>query len=210
MKRFLGTIFSCVMLSLLWSNGSFGQGSFEQRETKVGDKANYKVDTDSARTCQLVRGGKYVLEVTKILPDQSPSAYEIRVDYDLKLAPPLGRTIGVKNTQLPTEYFTIDLWNRVRKGGEYVGQGFKMKHEGYVDALMPDGHIYEHCDKVYIYDMEDITIETTTGTYILKNATIHALVREEIPVLGAVKMDISGNIDGFDFTMGLDYVPTPK
>lgn len=198
MKRFLGATFSCLILSLLWSNGLFAQ---------VGEKANYKVDTDPTRTCQMVRGGKYDLEITKILPNMKPPSYEIRVDYDLKLSAPFGRTIGFKNVQFPTEYFTTDFWNRIRKGGEFVAQGFKIKHEGYVDALMADGRTYEHCDKVYIYDIEDITLETTTGTYKVKNAKIHALMREEIPVFGAVKMDMSGTIDGIDFTMGLDYVP---
>ena len=100
----------------------------------------------------------------------------------------------VKATECPR--ITPEFLEELRQNGTYVGPDFKIDHLGYEDADNMDGAFYPHCDKLRIYDIPDSSPNDITDMEIIAD------VSYGIPVLGAVKMDITGKYRGQRIKVG--------
>jgi hypothetical protein len=181
----------------------------------VGQPAHDTLDTDPARTSSLIQSGTIDAEVTKLIQDVQQEAYEVKLDYHFQIEF-MGNQDGTKTTNIDATYFTPEFLENLRKTGSYVGPNFKAKHLGYEDAKNLDGKFYPHCDKIELYDIKQSSGLGALGRTLLaaparadiKDLKIFGHIYEGVPVIGAVKLDASGNYDGMDIKAGGDYEPT--
>lgn len=185
----------------------------------LGQSANYKIDKDPKRTSSMLKSGTIKLSVPKEGKDQSKGpAYQVKIDYKFTVAL-MGDYEGSKETQIEKEYFTEEFLQELREKGHYEGQYFKADHLGYADATNLDGKFYPHCDKILLYDLKEPSRLNMFKDLLATVADPGFANREDIqdlkvlthifvgvPVLGAVKVDISGIYEGMNVKAGGDYV----
>lgn len=180
----------------------------------VGERADYALDRNAARTSNLIQDGTLALYITQRLPDQQGSvSYETKLDYDFRLRY-AGRQQGSKAMAVPFQFFTPEFMADLRRTGHYESPSFKVDHLGYADARNLDGHLYENCDRIRIYDIEDLDAPLVQVAVELLEAAVAAPIddfvivahiKEGEPVLGAVKLDIAGKYSGLNVKAGADF-----
>lgn len=191
----------------------------------VGERADYRLDRNSARTSSMIKSGTIQTRVTKEVPDASDGlAFETAISYDFDIQF-VGRQQGTELVNVDEEFFTEEFLEKLRTDGTYESPDFKIKHEGFADARNLDGKFYPHCDKLLFYD---IKTERSVGHPLASslanllevaassvrpdpNATIEDMkirvhVSVGVPVLGAVKLDMSGKYSGMAVKAGADYI----
>ncbi len=185
----------------------------------VGEKANYQLDKNGNRTTSLVSAGSAKASVTEFIPDheQGPS-YNVNLDYDITVQF-YGRQTGTAKWAFVEEFFDPNFMVRLRETGTYETPDYKIRHEGFADARNLDGSVYPRCDKVLIYDvkipdrhkLEQIIYgaaglnPTAMGNPPVENLEIRAHIYAGVPVLSAVKLDLSGVVQGMPAKAGFDY-----
>lgn len=179
----------------------------------VGQKADYLLDKDPNRTMKMIKSGTVTASVVNF-QESGPTGptYEVSMDYHFKVSL-MGNYDGTQSTNLEEEFFTPQFIENLRKTGHYEGPYFKADHKGYADAKTMDGNFYPHCDKVLLYDLKnpnpfmDMLAESVGVTRAdLKDGKVLAHIYPGIPVLGAVKIDMSGVSSGMNVKAGGDYV----
>jgi hypothetical protein len=185
----------------------------------LGETASYQLDKAAARTSSLIQSGSGVAKVTDFLPDdeQGPS-YNVSLDYDF-VVQFYGRQKGTTKTAFSEEFFTPEFMVKLRRVGSIETPDYKIKHEGFADARNMDGGVYPHCDKVLIYDikMNELNpfaqllyaaagLDPSRGDNPqIENLKLAAHVFQSVPVLGAVKLDLSGIVQGMNVKAGFDF-----
>ena len=181
-----------------------------------GERADYAVDRSSSRTSSLIRSGTMTAVVTRSLPDASPPAYEVKIDYRFQLQV-FGSRSGSQTEPFEDAFFTPDFLEQLRATGSYESDSFRIQHLGFEDAHTMDGHDYPNCDLIRIYDIRQLAASPLlrvasrllapslrSGDH-LDNMEIRAHVSFGLPVLGAVKLDITGDYRGQRVKAGADY-----
>ncbi len=185
----------------------------------LGETANYQLDKATTRTSGVIQSGTGAAKVTEFLPDhESGPSYNVSLDYDF-MVQFYGRQKGTTKWAFRDEFFTPEFMENLRRTGTYETPDYKIRHEGYGDARNMDGGVYPHCDKVLIYDIkmsesnpfsELIYAAAGLDPYRGDNPQIEDLklaahVFTGLPVLGAVKLDLSGTAQGMKIKAGFDY-----
>ena len=210
MKQLSFAIFSFVFLVSTVSKASVDP---------LGQAANYNIDKDPKRTSSMLKSGTIKLSIPKEGEDQSKGpAYQVRIDYKFKVAL-MGDYAGSKETQVEKEYFTEDFLKTLREKGHYEGQYFKADHLGYADAKNMDGKFYPNCDKVLLYDLKEPSALNLFKDLLanmvnpgdadrsdIQDLKVLTHIYVGVPVLGAVKVDISGDYQGVAVKAGGDYI----
>lgn len=181
-------------------------------EDPVGETAHYKVDNSRSRTSRLIRSGTFDVDVASYKAEQR--AYGLVMEYELNVVL-RGRESGQESLDAPQEYFTPEFWQTLREEGSYESEQFKVQHLGYATVRNMDGETYENCDKVRIYDIEQMTEFSRLGHQLarvdrnsrMEDMEIVAHVKEGFPVLGAVKLDVKARYSGQNIKAGADYLP---
>lgn len=189
----------------------------------LGERASYKLDRSSTRTSSTVRDGKSLGTVTeKIVGNDASISYDVKIDYDLDVFL-AGRRTGSEIFRFPAAYFTEEFFVELRKKKYYEDANMKMRHEGFSDARTMDGKVYPNCDKLYIYDIKrpermaffDLAEMISHSMHDLgwvqdsdlaDDMVVRAHVFYGVPVLGGVKLDITGTMSGFKIKTGFDYI----
>lgn len=206
-----------------------GFSTLASAESPVGDFAHYDLDRNPSRTTSMIMAGKFDVTVDAYIPDhQDGPSYESSLEYDFNVQM-VGRKKGSEKMMVPADYFEPDFLQNLRDTGRYDGAGFKVRHEGYMDARNMDGSLYSHCDKILIYDIETTAMQCSVAgeaagfiniardlirmaaqsqlgvTGDVEDLQVRAAIYPGVPVLGAVKLDVSGIVSGFRFKAGADY-----
>ncbi len=182
----------------------------------VGQKANFKLDKDPKRTTSLLKKGTFQAVIKSYQPQaENGPAMEVALDYrfDVEF---MGEQSGVESGLLDYEYFTEDFLVKLRKEGKYESENFKAIHQGFKDAKTLEGKFYPHCDVILLYDIKDSTLRNSLGSFLativqaenqsdIKDMKVLAHIYPGIPVLGAVKIDVSGKHSGMNIKAGADY-----
>ncbi len=204
-----------AIMSVIFLVSTASQGVIDP----LGQAANYKIDKDAKRTSSMLKSGTIKLSVPKEGQDLSKGpAYEVHIDYKFDIAL-MGPYQGNKITQIEKEYFTEEFLVTLREKGHYEGQYFKANHLGYADAKNLDGKFYAHCDKILLYDIKEpanlsmfseflatVLAEQGADRENIQDLKVLAHISTGIPVLGAVKVDVSGVYNGMDVKAGGDYI----
>jgi len=208
------TIFSLAVAALVSAQVAFA--------SPVGDRAHYDLDRNPSRTSSMIMSGKVDVTVDAYVPGhKSGPAYESSMAYDFNVQM-VGRKQGSQKVMVPAEYFSPEFMKNLRANGSFIGPDFKVRHEGFVDARTMDGNFYPHCDKILIYDVKtfsaegglfsvardilSMAAESRLGTrQDVENLQVRAAIYEGVPVLGAVKLDVSGIVSGFNVKAGGDF-----
>jgi hypothetical protein len=174
--------------------------AFADDRNPIGERANYVLDHSSSRTSSMILDGTMTSVVNGASGDGT--GYVVQLDYRMKLRL-LGTKSGSKSMAVDTAFFTPEFLVQLRNQGSYVGAHFKVQWLGYEDATTSDGRFYQACDKVRIYDI-DTAAPFSFGDDI-DDMQIKADIYYGVPVLGAVKLDVSGKYAGQNVKMGVDY-----
>jgi hypothetical protein len=181
-------------------------------EELVGQTANYQLDKNPKRTMSMIKSGTVKTSILGFLETtpQGP-AYDVEVSYKMNVAM-MGLKEGNQKKAFEREFFAPEFLENLRKNGSYEGKYFKAKHQGYADAKNLDGKFYPHCDRVFIYDIQEppifadilaVPLEIDRGK--LEDVKVLAHIYPGIPVLGAVKIDLTGKYSGMSVKAGGDY-----
>lgn len=193
--------------------------SAQAERNPVGEKVKYKLDNSRARTTSMIKKGWFTAEVTEYLPDAANGpAFNTKLTYDLTISW-VGRKVGTKELEAPEQYFRPEFLEQLRSSKTMDLGTFKVAHKGFATVSTMNGKRYRNCDKILIHDIKNdpaewsgfvraavhqITQVTGVAETEIKNLKILAHVKSGIAVLGAVKIDISGQASGFDFKAGFD------
>jgi len=212
-------LFFAGAISLLLSVSAFAR-------VPTGEIAKYKLVKTSERTSDIIQKGAIELTGGAFKPKEgTQGSFEVSLAYDLKVMF-AGRLKGKKSFQVPGEFFTPEFMERLRKEGT-IDQGiFKLKHLA-IEDVETRTKTYAACDKVLAYDVKmemvptfDSLINETFGAAYLSNIEDPIDVKlgsakkvegifyisSEVPVMGAVKIDVSGIVQGIFIKAGFDYV----
>jgi hypothetical protein len=185
----------------------------------VGESAAYQLDKNAARTTGLIQSGSALTKVTEFLPDhENGPSYNISLDYDF-VVQFYGRQNGTTKWEFPQEFFQPEFMQKLRETGSFETPDYKIRHEGYADSRNMDGGVYPHCDKILIYDIKIPELRviasilyaasgyspSAAGNPPIENLKIRGLMYGGVPVLGAVKLDLSGVVQGINAKAGFDY-----
>jgi len=185
-------------------------------ELLVGQKADYKLDKDPKRTTSLLKNGTFEAVIKSYHPNaEGGPAMEVALDYKFDVQM-VGEQSGVETGLLDYEYFTEEFLVNLRKNGKYESENFKAVHQGYKDAKTLEGKNYPHCDLIFLYDIKDTVIRNSLLGFLgsivqadnhsdIEDLKVLAHVYPGVPVISAVKLDISGKYSGMAIKAGADY-----
>jgi hypothetical protein len=167
----------------------------------------------------MIQSGSALATVTEFLPDhENGPSYNVSLDYDF-VVKFYGRQKGSTKWEFAKEFFEENFIVNLRERGTYETPDYKIRHEGYADARNLDGNVYSHCDKILIYDVKiPETSEVARLLYAsvgidpkiankppIEDLKIRAHLYLGVPVLGAVKLDLSGVVEGMNAKAGFDF-----
>ena len=196
-------------------------GAMAQRNP-VGEKCDYQLDRNAQRTSNLIQSGSLAAEITMRKPDaEGGPAYETKIDYMFRITL-IGNRSGTEYVDAPESFFTEEFLQELRRTGHFESPQFKIDHQGFADATTLDGHRFPNCDKLKIYDIDQgdrsalvefaramvrnsVAEENLTTEETIEDLVLHAHVFYGVPVLGAVKLDVSGKYSGINIKAGADY-----
>lgn len=184
----------------------------------VGERANYELDHSAARTSSMVQEGTMSAVVNGA--NDGGLTYDVQLDYRFKVRI-VGMQTGSEHMPIDNAYFTPEFLEQLRNQGTYVGEKFKVRWLNFEDATTLDGHFYAHCDRILIYDIDakaDLPFALVAQRLLvgagggdphtdasLENMEIKADIFYGVPVLGAVKLDVTGKFLGQNVKAGADY-----
>lgn len=192
---------------------------YDNPRDPLGERASYQLDRNSSRTTQMIQAGTAIATVAQFLPDhQRGPSYEVQLEYDMTVQM-YGRHRGTTKWAFSREFFDEEFMRRLRETGTYETPDYKIRHEGFADARNGDGGAYPHCDKILIYDVkvpQALGLEPLfaamagidpdmPGNPRIEDLKIRAHVFSGVPVLGAVKLDLSGIVEGMSVKAGFDF-----
>lgn len=199
------------MAGKIWATGLLAIFSFTALGTErdpSGESAFYRVDRNRDRTSSIISEGKMTASVESGPFGEPAPQYTVRVDYEIETYVN-GRNSGTEYLVLPAHYFSEEFLQQLRRDGHYETDQFKVDHRGFRDARNMDGREYQGCDILYFYDLK--TLKTDAGLSFLtsgmEDVKITALIKYGVPVLGAVKLDLTGKYKGQGIKAGADYLP---
>lgn len=176
----------------------------------TGERAYYQLDRNRNRTSSMISGGEMTASVESASSMEYALAdrYRIRLDYKIDTYVS-GRQEGTETMTITAEYFSQAFLERLRVEKYYETPEFKVEHIGFGDAHNMDGRHYANCDKLRFYDMKTTHDGSTLVPMVsgFEDLEIVAHVKFGFPVLGAVKLDVSGNYSGMSMKAGADYRP---
>ncbi len=200
-------------------------GSSTKARDPLGERAPYQLDKSRVRTTGMLESGSAEGIVKDYLPDheQGPS-YNVELNYDF-VVQFYGHQKGTTKWAFTKEFFEPTFMENLRATGTYVTPDYKIRHEGYADARNLDGVVYPHCDVILIYDVvipEQINAISSIlfaaagmdpnnkANADIEDLKIRAHIFSSVPVLGAVKLDLSGVARGMNVKAGLDFRKAAK
>jgi hypothetical protein len=212
-----------LISSLVLILAAHGQTYAQDRDPE-GEEAYYKVEKGS-RTSGIIKSGQVDTSVGEKNKVGGKPSYPVDLEYKLKIDI-IGTQSGTETIDVPAEYFTEEFLVMLREEKSYEAPKFKIKHQGFVNTETANGEEYRKCDKLFIYDIDTSKFQglraalkaaaiqqaKSKGIDLPKGGSIDdleitALVKYGVPVLGAVKIDISGKYKGTKIKAGADYDP---
>lgn len=212
---------SLSLLSLCW----FLLGAASENRNPVGEYAYYKLDRNGARTSGMFTRGEFETKVTHELLNENGKVFQVKLDYSLTVQF-MGTQTGSELIDVPAEYFSEEFLQQIRQTGTYETEDFKVRHMGFADARNMDGEFYANCDKLLFYDIETSQSSGMRGMLFkgvqaayadagfvpptdgdIENLKLLVHVKYGLPVLGGVKLDVSGVYRGMNLKAGADYMP---
>lgn len=200
------------MAAKLWATGlllCLSSAAAAADRNPIGEHAFYRVDRNRDRTSSVISEGKMNARVEPgLLDTESQDSYLVRIDYQIDTYVN-GRNEGTEYIHLPAQYFEEAFLQQLRVDKYYETEQFKVQHLGFRDATNMDGRHYPGCDILYFYDLK--TLKSFAVSDFIKSGMddvrITALVKFGVPVLGAVKLDLTGKYKGQSIKAGADYMP---
>ncbi len=190
-----------------------------------GEAVKYKLNRSRIRTSGVIRKGSFAIAVgSRRTEEGKTNLYQTKIDYDLDLLVG-GKQKGVKTIDVPAKYFDPDFMEKLRKVGQSDEGDFKLKYIGKADVEIPLGS-FPACDKILVYDVKTNLTELSSFLNLAPGEIYDAQLAEAVPptdnldvsdvevtlyitnrvlAIGAVQIDLTAKVSGFDIIAGLDY-----
>lgn len=196
-----------LILSFVSVLGSF---QLHAQPDPVGQKAHYLLDTDPKRTSSMIQSGSMDAFVNQLVTNENGEpAYEVLLSYKFNIQF-VGLKEGLERPLIDKHYFDEEFLINLRETGYYESPNFKAKHLGYTNTTTLNKKTYKNCDKIFLYDIQETTVFRQMAESILSEEIEDlvglALISPGVPVLGAVKLDLSGTYQGLPVKAGGDYI----
>ena len=202
-------------------------GLAENRDP-IGEQAPYRVDTRGDRTSSMVKSGTMSTRVAGPSESENVEGYNVELGYNIDVSW-VGRQQGTEKVDIAAEFFTQEFLEDLRRRGTYESPEFKIKHQGIATVTNMDGRTYVGCHKLLFYDIDAKKNSKSSQLFAslfraealkqspngptdavvsdIEDLKILAHVKYGEPVLGAVKLDVSGTYKGMFLKLGGDYQP---
>lgn len=167
------------------------------------------------------------MEVKAYLPkEEDGPAYHNYYSYDFFLRL-IGRKNGTGSIDIDEKAYTQEFINEVKEKGIVTTEDFKIKYVAQKDATTLDGNTYHGCDFLLVYDVNINAkmpifklikiIFGQVNPYLNENIGLPemeeienlelliGMKKDRVPVVGAVKIDLSGSYQGMAFKAGFDF-----
>lgn len=190
---------------------------------RVGESVNYVLN--SSRSTWLIRSGSATAKVLEYrASSEYGPGYVVKVNYDLSVLL-RGRQHGEIGLFVPEKVMMPDFMPNLMNDHPMSLGSFMLDYEGQANASDSAGNMYNKCSMIRMYDINhlyrpsDFTKEEATVLWFNHQGNISAIndleikmkVHGQVPVLGAVQIDISGASDaGISFEAGMDAVMAPR
>jgi len=214
------------MLSAFIAAASLLIGSaFAEGRDPIGEQAYYQLDKNSQRTTSMIKDGYFTTQVAGVSENAASPSFDVNLVYHFDIQF-MGVQEGNRDVVIEQKYFTEAFLQEIRQSGQYETTDFKVKHMGYATVINMDRTRYENCDKLLFYDIKTsssnpiakLLLAAAEASLIsrggsigpdpeIENLKILTHVKYGIPVLGAVKIDMSGVVQGMNVKAGGDYLP---
>jgi hypothetical protein len=213
-KKLLGVLF------ILAASEAFAGG-----RNPIGETAYYQLDKRNGRTSSMIKSGNFIAEVNGVSANAAIPSFDVAINYEFDVSW-MGQQSGTEIAAIDQQYFSEEFLEEIRVTGHYSSPEFKVRHTGYANVVNMDGTRYNNCDKLLFYDIKTGSANVFSKVLL---AAAQAMMREEIgesvdenriedlqilahvkygqPVLGAVKLDVTGKYNGMRVKAGGDYVP---
>lgn len=192
---------------------------------EVGEQASYQVNRSRSRTSAIISGGSFKATLSEFLPSDSQNGptYNVNYDYLLKIRFRDDQK-GNGNLKLPESFFNGETLQELREKGQVKNSFFDARYLGKGSVTLADGRRFDDCDKIELTNINFNQSQALTA--LLKSMLSPALessghnvssesiddvqivgyLHPDILVLGAVTVDITGVLSGFDFKIGFDHI----
>lgn len=211
------TVFA-AMISFVLSMNAFARDP-------QGETVKYKLNRSRIRTSAVIRKGNFAIAIgPRHTEETKKNLYQTKIDYELDLLIG-GKKKGSKNIDVPAKYFDPDFMDQLRREGQSNEGDFKLKYMGKADVETSKGN-FPDCDKVMVYDVKmhltdlaSILNASTDEIYApqladqdaqnsldVSDVEVMLYITQRIPAIGAVQIDLSAKVSGFDIKAGLDFV----
>jgi hypothetical protein len=185
-----------------------------------GEVAFYKLDKKtSGRTSSLVTQGQLKWVVGGFAADIGKfGSWVAKLDYNLKvlIAAP---QIGQRTIRIPADYIAYDYFDKLKLTKTIQEEHFKLEYQGQETVTKLDGKEYTDCAKVLAYDIDIdafAKVKTVmmkafgirpTDSHLIKDVTLLLTIKNSVPVVNAVKLDLMATVRGIKTRAGFDYMP---
>jgi hypothetical protein len=172
----------------------------------VGDKAHYTLNEDRDRTSYMIKSGESDVVVES--HDDAKGGYIVKVNYEVVIRPRRTKAGSIK-LLVPDVVFTRGFYNDLEDRGSMEMGQFTMEHLGIIDAVDANGTEYGNCHQVRIYDIDQDAIPQTIAENMgiaveITDLELNAKICEDLPVIGAVQLDVKGRVMGMTQKIGFD------
>lgn len=180
----------------------------------VGQEAAYTVNND--RSSWLIEGGSGQAKVTELRNDPKiGQAYVVTIDYEVDILFH-GSEKGNIGLLVPEQMFSQQFYQDLKQDKTIAMGVFTVEYQGTSNVSDADGNEYDQCTDARVYDIDpslypigrpavNVLWHKRENVTSVENIELNVSIHHSVPVLGAVQIDVSGDIHGMDFTLGLDY-----
>jgi hypothetical protein len=216
-----------MLIALIAAANVMVGSAFAEGRDPIGEDAYYQLDKNSQRTSNMIKDGYFTTQVSGVSENAASPSFDVNLVYHFDIAF-MGVQEGTRDVVIEQKYFTEAFLQEIRLSGQYETADFKVKHMGYASVVNLDRTRYENCDKLLFYDIKTTSTNPVAQLLLavaeanlisrggnigpdpeIENLKILTHVKYGIPVLGAVKIDMSGVVQGMNVKAGGDYLPTP-
>ncbi|MCA9509008.1 MAG: hypothetical protein KC505_11355 [Myxococcales bacterium] len=183
----------------------------------TGEEAGYTLNKSSGRSSWVIKEGRANAIVKEYMPDAPGGpGYVVEITYDMKVRFK-GHQQGSIALLVPEQVFADNFIEDLMGNHPMAFGGFELDYHGTDDAKDADDNLYEDCAKTRIFNIDtdyQPPESSNPSVYVLyskgakiENLEVKMKVHDSLPVIGAVQLDVSGKVLGFNFKAGFDYKP---
>lgn len=210
-------ILCLVVIGILgWS---FSISAFEER---LGEKTDFVLNKDKARTNYMVKSGKSQFQIMDLKEVGGQSEYLVHWKYDV-MVKWAGRRAGTIRLMMPNELFEDYFWSSL-ESSPIKTSNLKISFLGKKDSVVLNNKTFKDCNVIKIDEVKNSNLHVFEEMLMLKalemgiisenslreetveNIEIEAVTHQDAKGMGILQWTIQGDVRGYSIKMGFDLI----